>query len=135
MRVSESWPLEVEAFIQTYGREQVGREVPVGWRRRRLRTPGRCYEAAGRWALLPEDVTYTEGVAIHHSGDDRFCHAWLTDASGQVIDLAWSKPGKVYHGVQIPRLTLAEVLASRWGHVLPTLVARGWRPEDDPPST
>jgi hypothetical protein len=94
--------------------------------------PHGCYAAAGRWAIQSTEVVYIEGFALDSEIDAWIPHAWLTDASGEVIDLAWDAPGRAYHGVQIPASEAATHVRVT-GHperTLDLLVAKGWTPPE-----
>jgi hypothetical protein len=123
------WDDATLRLMERHGCEQAGREVPVGWRRRRLRSPGRCYEAAGRWSGR-DGIIYTEGMARSPWGH-WIAHAWLTDSAGGVIDLAWSEPSSHYFGVEIDAVAHARAAGhlGMWEPVLPTLAAWGWEPD------
>ena len=120
----------VERFVLSHGRDQEGREVPSGWRRRRRRSLGWCYVAAQEWMLHDDGVTYTEGFASYHGGWPLVPHAWLTDSDGQVVDLAWAEPGSAYLGVEIPTRLVCEIIAEIHLHtsILDVLVRRNWTP-------
>jgi hypothetical protein len=115
-------------LLERYGAEQVGREVPPGWRRRRNRSPHGCYAAAGRWSGK-DRVAYTEGMALAVS-DVWIPHAWLTDAAGKVIDLAREEPCERYFGIQIPTAVRARVVykLGQWAPILDALADEGWTP-------
>ena len=118
----------IAEFVAKHGRMQEGRELPTGWRRRRNRRPNRCFEAAARWCHA-NGVTYTEGLA---EADGRtWEHAWLTDDEGEVIDLSWRTPGRLYFGVCIPdaAVALASSATDPGGPALGYLIALGWLPE------
>jgi hypothetical protein len=121
----------LRCFLMEHGRLQQAQPVAPGWVHRRMRKPGGCYVAAGRWAAREPSVTYTEGVAVPAEATmGAFAHAWLTDAAGGVIDLAWREPGQLYVGVQIPQSVLTGVVAEtgKWGPRLLGLIGSGWTP-------
>lgn len=102
--------------------------VPAEWRSRRLRTPGRCYEAAGNNSFDLE-CTYTEGRALGPGG--WVPHAWITDPDGGAIDLAWDKPADEYFGLAIPEeiVARAQIKLGLFGPLLPVIVHElGWAP-------
>jgi hypothetical protein len=141
---STALPPEVEAFLRTYGTEQIGRRLPRRWRRRRARTSGDCYARASRWCL-GEPVIYTEGRALSGGSIERdwIPHAWLTARDGGVIDLARNEESLEatrYFGVAIPALQVVAISRRHQprrdgptvtplpGPVLPELIRSGWTP-------
>lgn len=117
----------VASYFRAHAIEQAGREVPPGppgWRRRRKRTPHGCYEAAGRWSG-DDGATYTEGFAFSAGVPVWIPHAWLTDAAGGVIDLAWDEPGLAYIGVKLQPVAVARAIRANdlFGPLLPTIAA------------
>jgi hypothetical protein len=141
---STALPPEVEAFLRTYGTEQIGRRLPRRWRRRRARTSGDCYARASRWCL-GEPVIYTEGRALSGGSIERDWtpHAWLTARDGGVIDLARNEESLEatrYFGVAIPALQVVAISRRHQprrdeptvtplpGPVLPELIRSGWTP-------
>jgi hypothetical protein len=142
---STALPPEVEAFLRTYGTEQIGRRLPRRWRRRRTRTSGDGYARASRWCL-GEPVIYTEGRALSGGSIERDWtpHAWLTARDGGVIDLARNEESLEatrYFGVAIPALQVVTISRRHQPHrdgptviplpgpVLPELIRSGWTPK------
>lgn len=81
--------------------------------------PGRkrdCFNNAATVAHARSDVFYTEGYALEPRLPIPIQHAWLVDASGEVIDPTWENAkDNVYFGIAFDRDFVVELLKKNEG--------------------
>lgn len=71
-----------------------------------------CFNNETAYAISRDDVFYAEGYAIEPGLPIPVQHAWLVDASGEVLDPTWDDTrDHVYFGIAFKRSFVAETLA------------------------
>jgi len=87
-----------EDFVLRHGRPYEPQSLPQIYRRGARRA---CFHNSRKLAVRHR-IRYVEGFAVPEEVATPIHHAWCISGDDEVVDVTWSKPGKLYFGVVIP---------------------------------